>query len=408
MTEDTQRLERLIVASRNKFRALVDGIDDGVMSIDDEYRVVAANSSLAEELGIHPKDLIGQHCYQVIYGSESPCREHYRACPAAEAWESDHVEVADHEIPNAADGEDPRIVEVRAMPVPDQPGGILEMILVRRDVTVQRQAERHMREHNEILESEVQARTRELVSANDELIRLQQLKDDLTSMVVHDLKGPLSEIQANLEMLQMQELEELSAEFVDAAKMGGDDLLRMITNLLDISRMEEDRMVLAPEPIDVRDALREITERATPLARLKEISLTTDLPEEIPLLTADKRLFERILGNLISNALDHTPEGGSVTIGAAPADGGMRLEVVDTGRGVPAEYQETIFAKFSQGQKGSSKSSAGLGLTFCKMAVEAHGGTIHVEPGSGGLGSKFIFELPLTINSGADEEAEDG
>jgi signal transduction histidine kinase len=405
MTEDNQQLESLIVASRNKFRALVDGIEDGVMSIGPDYRIATVNQSLADELGRHPKDVVDRFCYELLYGYQSPCPENGRPCPAAAAWESGELEMADHAT-SAPPEEGGREIEIRAMPVPSREGPPSEMVLVRRDMTLQREAARRIAEHNEILEREVAARTAELVETNEELVNLQKLKEDLINMVVHDLKGPLSEIQANLEMMEMQPLDDLVAEFAEAAKMGGNDLLRMITNLLDISRMEEDRMVLDPEPFNVKRMLDDIRDRYRPVARLKEINLNTDPAGDMPQLVADRRLFERIMSNLISNALDHTPEHGRVLVRAAFRDGGFRFEVLDTGGGVPPDLRESIFDKFSQGKKGSSKSSAGLGLTFCRMAVEAHGGVIRVEDGEEGTGSAFVFELPRT-RRGADGESPD-
>ena len=267
------QLERLILQSRNKFRALVDGLSDEVMSIDSDYRIITVNKALAVNLDKHPRELIGRRCYEIIYGFANPCPENGLACPALLARQTQGMEVVFHELPEEISHEF-KYLEVRAMPLDeenDQGDGFTgeEVILVRRDVTIQRLAEIQLLEHKEKLEQEVRERTQDLVRANEELtaqrnelsevnenlLKLQAMKEDLTNMVVHDLKSPLAEILANLEMLGSEPLSEMQGEFLEAAHIGGDDLQRMITNLLDISRMEEDRLALDVAPIVVKDLI---------------------------------------------------------------------------------------------------------------------------------------------------------
>jgi len=408
LQDNRQELERLITISRNKFRSLVDGIEDGVMSIDPGYTITSANKALADELKTHPRNIIGRPCYQAVYGLDRPCPELGRACPAVLARESSCNQVVHHELPEPDRRPESTIyLEIRAMPVVIDGQEMDEIILVRRDITLQRRAEIQIREHNERLEQEVQGRTKDLRQANErleiqkgeleeynkKLLNLQQLKEDLTNMVIHDLKGPLSEIVANLEMISSQELSDLVAEFLEGARLGADELSRMITNVLDVSRMEEDRLVLELVTFDPRPLLQEVRARFTTLADLKEVSLDLETADDLPPVKADRRLFERILINLISNAMDYTPASGRITLKADPDDRKVRFEVRDDGLGIPEEMHEKIFEKFSQGQKGRPKSSSGLGLTFCKMAVEAHGGRIWVESELG-QGSAFIFTLP--------------
>jgi len=329
-------------------------------------------------------------------------------CPAVLARQSLGMEVVQHELPGGGEAsESPRFMDVRAMPLTEEGGELKEIILVRRDITVQRQAEIQIREHNERLEQDVRARTRDLREVNEELTRqrdeleetnrklvnLQALKEDLTNMVIHDLKGPLSEIVANIDMMLNQPLPDFLAELLDAAMVGADNLMRMITNLLDISRMEEDRLVLNIAPVDSGRMIEEIGTRFRSLANLNNVSIGVEVTEDLPLLMADQRLIERVFINLVSNALDYTPESGRITIGAEFADGSFRFEVRDTGAGIAPELHEKIFEKFSQGQQGPARTGSGLGLTFCRMAAEAHGGRIWVES-EPGRGSSFIFILP--------------
>ena len=404
---------RLIRASRDKFRALVDGIEDEVLSIDPSYIIKTVNRALAGRLQVHPKDLVGEFCYRRMYGFDRPCPEMGLPCPAHEAAASGDVRIAHHELASGASPyQEYRYIEIRSMPLVDFPSSSDELLMVRRDMTLQKLAEIQIRGHNERLEMEVWERTRDLheanellhrqkndlSAANDELIELNNLKKDLTDMVVHDLKGPLSEIQANLEMMSAEPLTELQDEFVDGAKIGSRDLLRMITNLLDVSRLEENRLILDPEPIEVQEFISEALDRFMRLAELNQVILRGEVPEGPPPVHADRRILERIMNNLVSNALDYTPENGEITILFSRSDSGSTFEVRDTGRGIPPELHDRIFDKFSQGQAGRPKTSSGLGLTFCRMAVEAHGGRIWVESDVG-QGSRFLFTIPNEIHN---------
>ncbi len=421
MTENHQELERLIITSRDKFRALVDGLEDEVMSIDSSFRIISANQTLAESLDLHPRMVVGRQCHQILYGLERPCPEVGIPCPAVASFQTKRVEVVQHDLTSGhMDDYGPRFIEVRAMPVLNKTGEMGEVILVRRDITLQRLAEIQITEHNILLEQEVKERTRELVeaneqllvqrnelaAANDELMHLQDLKEDLTNMVIHDLKGPLSEIQANLEMLKFESLSELQAEFVEAGQLGGDDLLRMITNLLDVSRLEENRMIIDKQPFDIIERITDLKNRLGPMARLKQVNINTRMDQDLPLLLADQRLFERIMNNLLSNALDYVAESGHIELTVTFYDNYFRFSVQDDGPGIAEELHEKIFEKFSQGLQGRPRTSSGLGLTFCRMAVEAHDGRIWVES-QPGHGSTFTFVLPHVPYIGGEMESGD-
>lgn len=409
MTADSPQYLQIITTSRDKFRTLVDGIDDAVMSIDGAYRIVALNKALAKGLAEHPRLVIGQPCHLMIYGFDRPCSEMGWPCPVTIARQTGQMAIVEHELPfhQTAPFKE-KYIEIRAMPLPDVEDVQGEVIVVRRDMTVTRQAEIQLQKYNERLEWDVAERTRELRQANhklteqrdelartnDELIKLQKLKEDLTNMVVHDLKGPISEIQANLEMMRAEPLTEFMDELVESAQMGGYDLQRMVTNLLDVSRLEENRMVLEPESFPAREVIQRVVDRFSPTARLKLVQLSAETPDNLPPVVADRRLLERVFNNLVSNAMDYTPEDGWVMIAATTEDNVFRFEVRDSGHGIPKELHEKIFEKFSQGQRGRPKTGSGLGLTFCRMAIQAHGGRIWVES-EPGKGSRFVFTLPL-------------
>jgi signal transduction histidine kinase len=225
------------------------------------------------------------------------------------------------------------------------------------------------------------------------LKELEELKDDLTRMVVHDLKSPLTGILGSLELVLDGDAGPLAPEqrrLLDDARERGVDVLRMADNLLDLSRLEESSVRLQPRDLDVARLLREVAGEWHVRAERDGVRLAVEGPAGVA-VRADEGMLRRVLANLIGNALRHGGPGVAVRVSAVPAEGGVKVSVADTGRGVPETEHEAIFRKYGRADAGGS--SSGLGLTFCKLAVEAHGGRIWVQsrPGEGAI---FHFVLP--------------
>jgi two-component system, sensor histidine kinase and response regulator len=225
------------------------------------------------------------------------------------------------------------------------------------------------------------------------LKELEELKDDLTRMVVHDLKSPLTGILGSLELVLDGDAGPLAPEqrrLLDDARERGVDVLRMADNLLDLSRLEESSVRLQPRDLDVARLLREVVDDWHVRAEREGARLAVEGPAGVA-VRADEGMLRRVLANLIGNALRHGGPGVAVRVSAVPAEGGVKVSVADDGRGVPETEHETIFRKYGRADAGGA--SSGLGLTFCKLAVEAHGGRIWVQsrPGEGAI---FHFVLP--------------
>jgi signal transduction histidine kinase len=169
----------------------------------------------------------------------------------------------------------------------------------------------------------------------------------------------------------------------------------LVDTLLDIARLEEGEAMLRVEPLDLGPLVEELVTEELPLAEQDGISLEALMPEGLPQVSADAEVVQRIVLNLLDNALKFTPAGGGVVVNAQPVQEMVRVNVIDTGPGIPVEERKRIFEKFTQIQgRVGSRRGAGLGLTFCKMAVGAHGGEIWVEDNQDGVGSCFSFTLP--------------
>lgn len=258
---------------------------------------------------------------------------------------------------------------------------------------------------NQRLAASLSQQKKILERQNEKLKRLEKLKTDLFNMLIHDLKGPLSSVIANLDILSYTVSAE-DKESVDIAMMGCDTLHEMVANLLDIARMEEDRFKLMYQKIIPEDLVKEALARLHGQAKLKEVTLEPHVPEEtnIPHFLGDRAVLLRVLQNLLSNAITHSAAKASISAGFGPVSGNkIEFFVKDYGPGIAPEHCKAIFNKFFQLEKKQDGGlhTTGLGLTFCKMAVGAHKGDINVES-DGQTGSRFFFHLPVSIDPTAN------
>jgi two-component system, sensor histidine kinase and response regulator len=232
--------------------------------------------------------------------------------------------------------------------------------------------------------------------SNVQLRTLEKLRDDLVHMVVHDMRTPLTAIYGFLQTLQALEGERLSEEgreFVRIALASTEELVEMVSSLLDVSKMEAGEMKLNPTPCDLHAIAGTVLAKVESLRGGRQLALRgPDAPVNV---IADAELIARVFQNLLGNALKFTPDDGRVTVSIEPADDVVRVLVQDTGPGIPPDYRERIFEKFGQVEHPASRQrySTGIGLSFCKLAVEAHGGQIGVDSEEG-HGSTFWFVLP--------------
>ncbi len=341
---------------------------EGILLLAPNWHILAANRALADLLGLAQSELTGDLRAPRPDGGRSLIEligytgEGLQAdCQALTASER----VCRQTI--LAPGSPKRYMERTLTPVRNPQGVVTGWLLMFRDVT---------EEHE-----------------------LALLREELTHMLIHDLRSPLTVLTNSLEFIKGclggSEGEELTSVLALAEK-AGDRMLHLINNLLDINKLESGQLSLQREAVDVRSLLENGAAELAPLAAQAQISVEISADSDLPPLDVDPGLINRVICNLLDNAIKFTPDGGHIRLWARPeSTATMLIGVSDNGPGIPPEAQARLFKKFEQVLSTEGRrSGTGLGLPFCRLAVEAHGGQIWVESAVG-KGSTFFVRLPV-------------
>jgi two-component system, sensor histidine kinase and response regulator len=241
-----------------------------------------------------------------------------------------------------------------------------------------------LREHYDVLKQR-----------QDELLRLHLQKERLMAFVVHDLKNPVNSMDLHAQLLlRDQGLSARARESATAIRTDARQLTRMILNLLDLSKADEGRLAPKFSDVDLRALVNEVLSELGLNAEGRQVALRSSI--EVERIHADEELLRRTLTNLVENAIRYAPAETSVNVAAVRVGDGIELRVADAGRGIALEMREKVFDPFVQAESGGehlvARAGRGLGLTFCKLVVEAHGGRIWVEDGE--PGAVFCVRVP--------------
>jgi signal transduction histidine kinase len=228
--------------------------------------------------------------------------------------------------------------------------------------------------------------------------RLDQLKDEFIGLVSHELRSPLTVITGAVNTA-LTEAERLSPEethqLLNDAALEAESLSHMLGNLLELSRIQADRLFLHAEATNTKKVIQGIVERIKRQSSSRQF--VVDLPKKLPSVYADELRLERILYNLIENAIKYSPQGGEIRISARPEEEHLVIGVSDQGSGISPSDRSKLFEPFQRLEESRSGGigGVGLGLLVCRRLVEAHGGQIWVES-EFGKGSTFFFTIPLS------------
>ncbi len=252
---------------------------------------------------------------------------------------------------------------------------------------------------NTAIGRELSAEVEELQSENEALRRLEQRRQELSELVVHDLRNPLGNLFSALNMLELVLPPDVLAEnreLLEIARLSHLRMQDLVDSLLDIAQIEAGRPLGERKPTRLAELMDEVMQLNAFALDKREMTLTINFSPDLPDVWAEPDQIRRVLTNLVDNAIKYSPKGGALTVTAVPRENLVEVSVIDAGPGVLPEERERIFDRFAQAEAGGIRPRGfGLGLSYCQLAVEAHNGRIWVEPGSDGVGSRFVFTLPV-------------
>ncbi len=230
---------------------------------------------------------------------------------------------------------------------------------------------------------------------------LDTLRNDMLSMIYHDLRSPLANIVSSLDVLTAMgpgQDNETVQSVVTIARRSTDRIQRLVSSLLDINRLELGQAIISQQSVVTASLAEEVIDAVRPMVESRHQTLMNRLPENLPSIWVDLDMIRRVLINLLENASKFIPTGGKIELGASLEGEWLQMWVQDDGPGIPFADQERIFNKFTRLKEKGAPSGLGVGLAFCRLAVVGHGGKIWVESQLG-QGAKFIITLPLVKGS---------
>jgi PAS domain S-box-containing protein len=371
-------LYKQIRSTNDRMRAILDSTRDGIILLDPKGQLIEANPSAENLLNIDLEDRMNENFAEILLGElqEGHTRNEsmYDALTdMARTLRLRPKRITTRSIEIFKEGKT-RYVEEVGSPVMDSKQRIMGRLLTLRDVTEER--------------------------------LLDAFRDEITNMVVHDLRGPLSSIISSL-VMTLEILQEMTAgetmdtvaPMMEVSMNSAVNLLELVDSILDIAKLESRTMPLKRAPTSVEDLVTSAFAQLATSIQEADIVVEQDIPADLPLVDVDADKVRRVMVNLLDNAVRYTPNGGTVLLSAEKSGNHkVVIRICDSGAGIPSDEANRVFEKFRQikenvpyhGSKGS-----GLGLTFCKLALEAHNESIWIEQNGPLSGATFAFTLPV-------------
>jgi len=385
--EWTRYLERLIKSERDRFMSILNFMEEGVAIIGLDRRVRFMNPSLVRDFG----EGVNRLCYQHFRGRDEPCSD---VCKLPEVVRGS-TERWEYNYPNGT------TFDVVASPFSDADQTPC-MLATYRNISQRKQIELELMELNELKTELLSQKTKELESTSREVDRLEEEKRRFVrflSVVAHDLRAPLSATQSCLWVMLDGYAGDINDEQKDLLQRSTrrlDALMALINDLLDIPRIESGQLVNEMSEISLVEVIERSIEGLDDIAREKGMELKLELPQGLPAVYGSSRRLQQVVTNLAGNALKYSSDG-AVIIRVSRDDDCTRIEVIDSGIGIPPDEMPSLFQDFFRGSNVQVRGT-GLGLSISRRIVEAHGGRIWAESPcqETGKGSKFVFTLPKT------------
>lgn len=355
----------------SQIRVIVGSAIEGIVVLDRNNRLLLANRSFADAFGLPDPDVLTHRDWSAVRES-TPVQFEDRDSffeTLARLSASQQRAIVSEDVHIRAPVA--KTLSMSSSPINDGSGEYIGRLFVFRDVTVERSAE--------------------------------EAKSDFVSMVSHELRTPLTSIVGYVDLLTEGAAGEQSPEakrLLDVVSRNGNRLASLVSDILDLSRIDSARFDLEPTQVNIANLIDEVTESLAEDYRSKNQTLNIEAQNDIPEILVDRLRISQVITNLVSNAHRYTPEGGKVTIRAFSDSENLTISVNDTGLGISSEDQPRVFERFAKINRNGSRppGSTGLGLAITKALVELHGGTISLKSAPG-KGSEFTVQIPFKYSA---------
>jgi PAS domain S-box-containing protein len=365
---ELRRAEAAARASEEKFKTLVEHSPDIISRLDRDRRHIFVNSAMTRATGLSPEHCLGKTNSELGMPAEL-CRQ----------WDEclDEVFTIGRAVTLELAFPGPEGLRYySSLIVPEwAPDGTVQSVLgIARDITERKQAEEELREAG-------------------------RRKDELLAMLAHELRNPLAPIRTGVELLGLARGDPATtAEVVPMMQRQLGHLVRLVDDLLEVSRINRGRIELRPERVDLAEILGHAIENSMPFVEAGCHELEVDVAPDQLVLEADRVRLVQVFANLLDNAAKYTPPGGQIRVTGRRIDGEAVVSIRDTGQGIPTEMLPLVFDLFAQADRSTSRATSGLGigLFLVRNLVELHGGRVEARSEGPGRGSELIVSLPLT------------
>ncbi len=375
--ENTLLYER-VLSSTQRLKVFLDSSSDGIIFLDEQGNLVQANATAETILKLDLSDAVGENFVMVLLRR---IEENQDTMDASEGLRNmarilrlEPEKIIRRQFELRHRGQLTHIEEVSS-PVWDNHNRMMGRLIILRDITEEK--------------------------------LLEAYREEITQMVIHDLRGPLTAIFSGLSfskdiLLDPQDLsiEDMLLPALDVAINSTSGLLTLVDSLLDISKLENRSLPLNRSSVNLNDLVNKVLEATGRLLEDAELKVVLELPETLPNVLIDEDKIQRVIQNLVDNAIRYSPQGGTILIEGRVIDHAKRvlMRVADSGRGIPSDERDRVFEKFRQvanNKPNRGRKGTGIGLTFCKLVLEAHGERIWVEAEPPMSGASFAFTLPV-------------
>ena len=358
MAEEVETNVKTITKDRDQMRAVLTSVVEGIVAIDKNERVILFNSALEEMFSLNKGKVIGKFFWEVIRNNE--LNDLLKETMNRGKLETRELTLF---LPEE------RIFQVHALPIKGEEG-ISGVVAVLHDIT--------------------------------ELKKLERMRIEFVTNVSHELRTPLTSIRGFIETLKDGAIDEPknSRQFLNIIESHAERLNNLINDLLELSRIESKDIKMEFQPLNLRELTEEVVSNFKKAMKQKGHRIEIDFPAQFPQVEVNPKKIEWVFNNLIDNAIKFTPRNGKICIRAVDKEKDIRIEVSDTGIGIPQEHLPRLFERFYRVDKARSRElgGTGLGLSIVKHIIQVHGGTVGVES-EVDKGSRFFFTLPKKQSS---------